>query len=1675
MKLYTRIISMILALTMAAGYLPQTAWATGMDIREIDEEIVEEIVEEAIAEKEIVLPPVTDSAAAATSGSCGPSAYWRLNGYDLTIYGSGAVTSVPWASETWVYYITVGEGITSLPDRVFRKKPHVITLSLPSTLQTIGSEAFRGLTGLSRFEIPDSVTSIGDSAFYGCDSATYIKLPKNLTRIGDSFFVGCTSLKSIAIPESVTSIGNSAFGGCSKLNGITIPESVTSIGTSAFTNCKELESITIPEGVASIEKSAFSGCEKLESITIPASVNYIGVSATSMCTSLTDIYYGGTLEQWQNITIDIWNESLLNATLHTKGYSGPVSVEEISVICYTNEKPTHKKDESFVLTSGVTAATKDHYWVSGSKGQVSIRGDDDAWVTFSKTGYISRSYTIKELKKNNTIYLQQETEGPVIYGLWYKAQDLLHSELRIPFATDETFNLMPEVIWGENGRGSLTLYQEGHEIPLTDENNAVQIGKYFNIDKEIRLVAIDGAGNKAEKVVKIKNSGENKWDGFSFNLGDAISVTVPDSVPVLGGSKLGFGVFTPVKLKVVEDNGKIYVAIGVTEGMEDGEVKSFSKDVKELKNSVKKASKEVKKAVKAFQKAQGKNTAKLKGSFGVESDLSVVGFAEGYLDENHEFVLADAGCVLMASSKVEKTWNWLWGPVPVIVECSFGLDFEAQMNLYINNKVKEFTPRLELEGEVSASVGAGVGLAKVGSFTGGGKGKMTDILHVDQGKTTYGRVDFTLQLYTKLKVLFVTLEKTLKSKTWTLMEWPDPGTTVMTLGLDDEPEEDYSDLLDFYDTSQYTIDDLSYLQWGSPFMGGVSTFSLRQQSTDGPFVSNAYEGADPQTAFFSDGTRLAVWIGYNEEYSGPDALNLFYSYYNGIWSEPQVVESDGTTDAYPDLKVIGDAAYLVWQDASGSLNGYDDLDSMAGFMDISGAVFDVENGVFNTWSVTENSGVLNVQPKLCGEGDNVYVVWQRNGQNDWFGQNYANSLLCSSFTGDGWDGEIALHSGLGALLDFDVTYANGVRVAYSMDGDCDLNTQEDIEVYINGSQVTSNEYLDSGVTYNGSDLYWYSGGSLLCNGYSVMAEDVRIGSDRFQIVNENGLCAMVYAEENDMATILYAAYYDDASGSWGSPVVLYDAGTSIAAFSAAVTPEGEISVLIQNQEVVGDYESDDPLGMVYLEWYNAPLGCNLRLDDIYYENKDYIPKQDIPVYLTVSNTAELTIPRILVEWLDESGEVLLQKTVEEQLLSGETKEIETAYQITDPTKEKNLTVRVTPVGLDEADIEDNTAEMKLSWSDIAVENLNYGKLEDGGFVIHASVVNYGYEAQQNVVVNLIQGAADGPVVDSVTLSSMDLFALHNVEFNVMLPTQGVYYVQVEHKENDNNYGNDSDFLRMDAAHMPVCTAANHEYGDPEFQWTKEMECALYFGCVNCEHSCSFSCSVTNEEFPATDPQGARTVYTATREIMGQTYTDTKTVIPHQHTAGEEWSSDETHHWKVCTECGEQAERTEHSDGGTSCGQKPVCLVCRKEYGEPAAHDYEGTWTIGDADSHWHNCRNCDAHDRPVRHEMILDTVSGEEICRDCGYRFHNCVGGNTWSFDEEYHWHNCRICSAELEKQAHSLESDPDGSTTLKCIVCFMGYQTTESLDWAMNPAENSTFWATSYYQNVMEHYVNGK
>ena len=252
-------------------------------------------------------PDIPTGGTVVASGSCGAEGdnlTWTLdNNGLLTISGTGAMASdCLWEDEDVPYlyyrysmkYVWIKNGVTS-----------------------IGANAFCLKNKLMIVEIPDSVTSIGESAFRRCTHLQEITLPESITRIDEHAFAECTSLRKITIPKNVKSLGEYSFAFCTNLRSVTIPESVDDIGAYAFYNCASLSNVAIPKSVRSISDYAFSGCTNLESVSIPQSVTGVGAYAFYGCDSLKDIYYSGTKNAWNNISIfSNGNNRLSVSTIH---------------------------------------------------------------------------------------------------------------------------------------------------------------------------------------------------------------------------------------------------------------------------------------------------------------------------------------------------------------------------------------------------------------------------------------------------------------------------------------------------------------------------------------------------------------------------------------------------------------------------------------------------------------------------------------------------------------------------------------------------------------------------------------------------------------------------------------------------------------------------------------------------------------------------------------------------------------------------------------------------------------------------------------------------------------------------------------------------------------------------------------------------------------------------------------------------------------------------------------------------------------------------------------------------------------------------------------------------------------------------------------------------------------
>ena len=182
-------------------------------------------------------------------------------------------TSTLW-NDTALVNVRLPQDLTVIPEYFF-KYTAISSIDLPTTVTTIGKDAFAYCKKLAAFTIQQHVTTVDEAAFHhsGLQQFTW---PDHLTTIKQSMFEGCDQLTAITIPATVDSLQSRVFYDCRMLERISLPGAVRTIPDNCFQNCDSLREVILPPTVNYISWTAFGNCKSLRHIDLPDAITYIG-------------------------------------------------------------------------------------------------------------------------------------------------------------------------------------------------------------------------------------------------------------------------------------------------------------------------------------------------------------------------------------------------------------------------------------------------------------------------------------------------------------------------------------------------------------------------------------------------------------------------------------------------------------------------------------------------------------------------------------------------------------------------------------------------------------------------------------------------------------------------------------------------------------------------------------------------------------------------------------------------------------------------------------------------------------------------------------------------------------------------------------------------------------------------------------------------------------------------------------------------------------------------------------------------------------------------------------------------------------------------------------------------------------------------------------------------------
>ena len=238
---------------------------------------------------------------------------------------------------------TISEGTKWIAEEAFKDCSAATSITLPSSILSIGTSAFRGCTSLTSVTIENNprYTSV-DGILYTAALDTIlcypsgreeedIVIPNHVSVVAAGAYADNTHIKSLQVPENVTKIVSTAFTGCdsltkltiaspsivetnydryigngffsifgSQVSGTTLAECiiespVSTIGKACFEYCYNLRKVTLPEGLKQIGEDAFLYCSKLREINLPESMKSIETEAFLGCSELSNIHLSDSL------------------------------------------------------------------------------------------------------------------------------------------------------------------------------------------------------------------------------------------------------------------------------------------------------------------------------------------------------------------------------------------------------------------------------------------------------------------------------------------------------------------------------------------------------------------------------------------------------------------------------------------------------------------------------------------------------------------------------------------------------------------------------------------------------------------------------------------------------------------------------------------------------------------------------------------------------------------------------------------------------------------------------------------------------------------------------------------------------------------------------------------------------------------------------------------------------------------------------------------------------------------------------------------------------------------------------------------------------------------------------------------------------------------------------------
>lgn len=883
---------------------------------------------------------------------------------------------------------------------------------------------------------------------------------------------------------------------------------------------------------------------------------------------------------------------------------------------------------------------------------VSLQVTHDDYYTYSVSDYcvssssdiiILRSKSLAAHHLKSAMY--SNTDAPLSGEI-----DLTKEHKKVNMSTENLdFDIVAEVLADSE---LVSLYELHQKVDNEDTVIAKSTDGHFrnlkvsdfSVGTNVYVTVYDKQNRSISTSLNLEIGENPNYTQYSeISLGDGVSFTVRDDIPVFGGTEFKLSIPSmPIEYK--ESADMVHIGFNVDEDTfdDDAQFEEYKELVSEL-NNVKDLKKNYKNLMESLNSKQKKKNVMDMSGFDSGIDVSCGGYAEAGFDSYGNISKGEGYLFITVTGNAEFNWQTVVWIVPVVI------GIEGEIEAQLSSSISYSFDENKFDGDVALTIKPGL-TAKAGVgfdfFSGGVYGGLeleTKLIIASlTEKPGFSYLDLTSTLGVYAKIAFFEAENALLKGTFNL--WTRGDDVEEASSGTDEANVNNSVYEYIYDLSNY-----------SPVVEEENMDTTTKYLSSGVVLADGISSGSQPVMASKDDTALMV---YTSQVDLDDAdstySKLYYSYYkDGVWSYRTMLDEDIANEMNPKLYTDGKDYYLMCQYSDFDCSILDNYSEKTDeekaelmkqvFLSFDMCVwkFNENTGEFESLGCIKTDNIYDYNGSMAVIDDNLYVYSAANAEGDYFGteSQTKNSIYCSVYSDSQWNVN-CIESQLGAVRYLSCGKYNDVNTClYSVDTDYNMETVDDEVLCLNdGSNHNIREGKVSQIMYD--NLPGCSENSFIVaddKGLYCLTEDGNIQTVLLDSTNYSEQYAIsekaIYdIKKVENGTEIYA-YYLLPDGNYSQPVqITYEDKWQNNISACTINNQDMVTAL---SEQYGDN--------IYtqLVTYNVDDYYDLEIEDVYVDCKDTVVTGQIPLEITVANKGNQYITGETVNITDSKGKSLL--------------------------------------------------------------------------------------------------------------------------------------------------------------------------------------------------------------------------------------------------------------------------------------------------------------------------------------------------------------------------------------------------------------------------------------------------